>query len=75
MTIFSTLIHSSQYCGGMERTIIGVLSGVRDVLGLVVSTKTKAVLVSIDFSSAFDRISHIAVMTSYGLNEESIQLL
>jgi hypothetical protein len=57
---------------------IDVLSGVRDVLGHVESTQKKACLVSLDFSSAFDSISHtylFAVMRSYGLNGESIHLL
>jgi hypothetical protein len=70
------LVHTSQYCGGIERTILDALSGIRDVLGYVESTQQKACLVSLDFSSVFD-ISHtylVAVLRSYGLNEESIQL-
>jgi hypothetical protein len=77
MTSFSTIIHNSQYCGGIERTILDALSGIRDVLGYVESTQQKACLVSLDFSSAFGNISHtylVAVLRSYGLNEESIQL-
>jgi hypothetical protein len=57
-TIFSTVIHPSQHCGGIERTIIRAISGVRDVLETIELTKQKACLVSLDFSSAFDRISH-----------------
>jgi hypothetical protein len=55
--ILDTIIHPGQHCGGIpDRNIY--IAGIRDVVPYAEITGNRLSVLSLDFSAAFDRVSH-----------------
>lgn len=52
------IIHPHQYCSIPGRTVFEAMAAVRDAIAQVEITRKPLCILSIDFSAAFDRISH-----------------
>jgi len=64
-------IQSSQYCCLPGNSILDALSVVRNVIAHAEVTRTPLCVLSLDFQSAFDRLSHpylFQVLRGYGIN-------
>jgi hypothetical protein len=64
-------LHTSQYCGVPDSTILDATSFVRDVIAYSDTTAAPLCVLSLDFQHAFDRISHqysFQILQAYGLS-------
>ena len=52
------ILHQNQFCGVQGNTVFETVTAIRDVIAHAEVTKKPLFVVSIDFSAAFDRISH-----------------
>ena len=52
------ILHQNQFCGVQGNTVFETVTAIRDVIAHAEVTKKPLYVVSIDFSAAFDRISH-----------------
>jgi len=57
-TYLAEILNQNQYCGVQKNTVFEAVAAVRDVIAHAEVTKKPLCVVSIDFSAAFDRISH-----------------
>jgi hypothetical protein len=65
-------ISSSQYCSVPGKSILEAVSELRDVTAHTELTRTPLCILSLDFRSAFDCISHqyvFKILTGYGISE------
>jgi hypothetical protein len=56
--ILCVIIHLNQHCYAQERTIKNAASGNRDKMAYAVQTQRGIRILSLDFRSAFDKVSH-----------------
>ena len=79
--ILAEQLSTSQYCGVPGNSILDALANTRDVIAHYETTSTPLCVLSLDFQSAFDRISHqylFHVLHRYGISQwfiERIQAL
>jgi hypothetical protein len=68
-----TTLRPSQYCGMRGRTMLEALATVRDAIANAQYSKAPLCVVTLDFTAAFDNISHEYVFTilkTYGFSEQ-----
>jgi hypothetical protein len=71
-------INDTQYCGVEGRTITEALATVRDVIAYAEYRNTPMCVLTIDFSQAFDRISHeylFRILPRFGISDQFIEHL
>ena len=56
------ILHSNQHCGLHGNSAFDAVAAVREAVAYVEVTRTPLCIVSIDFSAAFDKISHSYLM-------------
>lgn len=59
------------------RTIIDTVAEIRDIIGIVSSTNIRCALLFIDFSKAFDRVSHmylLQIMREIGMENKAVRV-
>jgi len=74
--ILSTLLHPNQYCGIGGNSVFDAVAAIGDVVGYAEVTRKPMCMVSIDFSAAFDKISHEylhEILGAHGFNATFIQ--
>jgi hypothetical protein len=67
------ITHPGQHCGVLGRNIFDAVGGTRDVIAYAEFTRTQLCLLSLDFSSAFDQISHAYFFRIFGMHEYNDQ--
>ena len=76
--VLPDILHPSQHCGTPGNTIFEAAATVRDVIANSAEKRKPTCLVSIDFTSAFDRISHEymrTILSAHGLDNKSIECI
>jgi hypothetical protein len=71
-------LRNSQFCGVPGKTILDAISSIRDVLALSECTGTPLCVLTLDFQSAFDRISQdylFTILRQYGISQWFIDRL
>ena len=66
------LLHPSQYCGVLGRTIFEAMETVREATAQAEVTRVLLCVLSLDLQEAFDRISHqyiFTILRSYGFRD------
>ena len=66
------VIHHNQYCGRNGKTKYDAVATVRDIIAYAEVSNTSLCLLSIDFSDAFDKISHaflFKILEKYGISK------
>jgi len=74
--ILFTLLHPNQYCGIGGNSVLDAVGSIREVVAYAEVTRKAMCMVSIDFSSAFDKISHEyleEILGAHGFNATFIQ--
>jgi hypothetical protein len=69
-TILQYTLHRTQFCGVPENTILDALTIVRDAIAISESTGAPLCVISLDFTNAFDKISHqylFQILHHYGI--------
>ena len=72
------VLHPNQYCGRNGKSIFDTVATVRDIIAYAETTNSSLCLLSIDFSDAFDKISHtflFNILREYGISETFCQRL
>jgi len=72
------ILHPNQYCGRNGKSIFNAVAIVRDIIAYAETTNSSLCLLSIDFSDAFDKISHtflFKILQEYGISETFCQRL
>jgi hypothetical protein len=73
----SEVLHRSQHCGLPGNAIFAVMANVRDAIAYVERTHAPLCIISLDFTVAFDNISHISLfrmLQNYGYSTRFIAL-
>jgi len=71
-----TILHPHQFCGLQGNSVFEAVAVVREAIAYAETAKKPICIVSIDFSTAFDRISHeylYKVLSSHGFDDLFIQ--
>jgi len=72
------IIHRNQYCGVQGKTVFEGVAAIRDVIAHAEITRKPLCGVSIDFSEAFDNISHEYlqnVLHAHAFSESFIRMI
>jgi hypothetical protein len=71
-------LRNSQFCGVSGKTILDAISSIRDVIAPSECTETPLCVLTLDFQSAFDRISYdylLTILRQYGISQWFIDRL
>jgi len=72
----TTALYQNQYCGTRGRTMLDAVATVRDAIANAQYTKSPLCVVTLDFTAAFDNISHdylFAILKGYGFSDQMQQ--
>jgi hypothetical protein len=73
--ILGDVIHLSQQCCSQERTIMDAAAGIRGVVAYADQTHRRTCILSLDFRTAFDKISHdywYNILSENGFDDTSV---
>jgi len=65
------VLHPNQYCGRYGKSTYDAVVTVRDIIAYAEHTNIPICLLSIDFSDAFDRVTHtylFKILKEYGIS-------
>jgi hypothetical protein len=75
-TVLQDTIHPHQHCGIQGRSIFEAVASIRDAIAYAETTKRPLCVLSLDFKSAFDRISHRYLertLKAHGLSDSFVR--
>jgi hypothetical protein len=76
--VLGEILHPGQHCGVRGKTIFDAAGTVRDVIAYAEVTRKPICVVSLDFTEAFDRLSHdylFAALADYGVVGHMLRLV
>jgi len=66
------ILHPNQYCGLQGHSAFDAVAAIREAVAFAEITRTQLCIVSIDFSAAFDNISHSYLMSMFNAHGFSV---